>query len=73
MINETIGVYSVPDGYDGDRLDVELIFDGSYIIENYPFGKVKSPALPMPMSGIDECRWMIANHPNGKHRYKGVK
>lgn len=64
-------ILSRPDGYYGNRINIQLTLVNGYIIEISPTGCYRCPAVSRAIDH-NEVLWLVKNHPNFKG-YKVIK
>ena len=55
-----------PNGYNGNRIEVELYLDGNRIMERHEHGSHNCPAVSSA-TNMAELKWLIDNHQNFKN------
>lgn len=73
MNSQVIGTALIPDGYNGKRTRVHLVFHRGVILEVHPHGYHRAVAGPSTEVDADAARWLVANHPGHKRRYMDLQ
>jgi len=68
-----LGGYSVPNGYNGNRIIAHVVVQDGQIMHVYSFGVCRSPVLQMRVHSKREARWLVNNDPLAKGYYRKEK